>query len=145
MPIRADSRRRGVSLFEAVAAMAMVGIVAISALEAVGSEMRAAGRARHTVEAAALAQARLDWLDFMNARALQSLPDSVKKGTFDPPLDDYAWTTEATPIATQAGMYHVTVRVTWAPNGMFELRSYVYRRPVVTTGAGRGGRGGDDR
>lgn len=145
MPIRADSRRRGVSLFEAVAAMAMVGIVAISALEAVGSEMRTATRARRTVEAAALAQARLDWLDFMNATALQSLPDSVKKGTFDPPLDDYAWTTDATPIATQAGMYDVTVRVRWAPNGMFELRSYVYRRPVVTTGTGRGGRGGDDR
>lgn len=145
MPIRADSRRRGVSLFEAVAAMAIVGIVAISALEAVGSEMRTAERARRTVEAAALAQSRLDWLDFMNATAMQALPDSVKKGTFDPPLDDYAWTTDAVPIATQPGMYDVAVRVLWAPNGVFELRSFAYRRPTVTTGSGsgRGGRGGD--
>ncbi|HVZ50220.1 MAG TPA: type II secretion system protein [Gemmatimonadaceae bacterium] len=141
---RADARRRGVSLFEAVAAMAMVGIVAVAALEAVGSGMRTAARARRIVEASALAESRLDWLDFMNATAMQALPDSVKRGTFDPPLDDYAWTTDAVPVSTQPGLYDVTVRVSWAPDGAFALRSYVYRRPVITTGAagGRGGRGG---
>lgn len=142
MRFRADRGRRGVSLFEAVAAMAMVGVVAVAALEAVGSELRTVTRARRMVEAAALAQSRLDWLDFLNATAMQAMPDSVKKGTFDPPLDDYTWTTDVTPIATQPGMYDVTVRVLWAPDGVFQLRSYAYRPPLVTTGGGAGGRGG---
>ena len=152
LPKRAEQGRRGrwgVSLFEAVAAMAIVGIVAIAALEAVGAEMRVAERARRAVETAALAQSRLDWLEFLNETALRALPDSVKAGTFAEPLDEYSWQTEATPVATQPGVYDVTVRVLWAADGEFALHSYVYRRPVITTssgagaGSGGGGRGGD--
>ena len=38
--------RNGISLFEAVAALAIVGVTAVSALSAVGGEMRTASRAR---------------------------------------------------------------------------------------------------
>jgi type II secretory pathway pseudopilin PulG len=146
---RPTRSRRGVSLFEAVAAMAIVGMVAIAALEAVGAEMRVAERARRAVETAALAQSRLDWLDFLNETALRALPDSVKEGKFAEPLDEYSWKTEATPVSTQPGVYGVTIRVLWAKDGEFDLHSYVYRRPVITTGTaggrgGRGGRGGDE-
>lgn len=144
------SQRRGVSLFEAVAAMAIVGMVAIAALETVGTEMRTAERARRAVESSALAQSRLDWFDFLNETALRALPDTVKAGKFPEPLDEYSWHADATPVSTQPGVYAVTVRVIWAKDGEFELRSYVYRSPVITTSAGaggrggRGGRGGDD-
>lgn len=142
MRFRADSTRAGVSLFEAVAAMAMVGIVAIAALEAVGTELRAAERSRRAIEAATLAQSRLDWLDFLNETALRALPDTVKEGRFPEPLDDYEWETTSTPVSTQPGVYDVTVRVMWQPDGAFTLRTYAYRRPVITTGTGAGGRGG---
>jgi type II secretory pathway pseudopilin PulG len=130
-----------VTLFESVSAMAMVGLVAIAALEAAGAQMRAAERARRAVEAAALAQQRLDWLDFLNEQNLRSLPDTVREGTFEAPLDEYRWETETTPVATQPGVYDVTVKVTWDKDEAFALRTLAYRRPVISTG-GRGGRDG---
>ena len=135
--------RRGVTLFEAVAAMAIVGIVSIAALEAAGAQMRAALRSRRAVEAASLAQQRLDWLDFLNEQQLRSLPDTVKEGTFTAPLDEYSWETEASPVSTQPGVYDVMVRVRWTKDDAFTLRTFVYRRPIISTGTGgTGGRGG---
>lgn len=125
-------------MFEAVAAMAMVGMVAIAALEAVGSQMRTAERARRAIETATLAQSRVDWLDFLNETSLRALPDTVKEGTFPPPLDGYSWQTESTAVGTQPGVYDVRVTVRWDADGEFTLRTYVYRRPVITNG-GRGG------
>jgi type II secretory pathway pseudopilin PulG len=137
--LRADIRvRRGVTLFEAAAAMAIVGIVSIAALEAVGANMRAAERSRRAVEAASLARERLDWLDFLNETQLRSMPDSVKEGQFAAPLDDYRWETTAAPVSTEAGVYDVTIRITWPDSGAFQVRTYAYRRPVITTGRGTG-------
>lgn len=129
------------TVFEAAAAMAMVGLVAIGALEAVGANMRAAAKSRHAIEAVSLAEQRMDWLDFLTDAQLRSLPDSVRQGRFNPPLDGYRWTTAAEPVATVAGVYDVRVRVMWADSGAFEMRTYVYRRPVITTGGRGGGRG----
>ena len=128
--MRTPAERRGVTLFEAIAAMAIVGIVSVAALEAVGSQMRSAEQARRTVEASALAQQRLDWLDFLNEQQLRSLPDTVREGKFDAPLAEYAWTTTAAPVATQPGVFDVAVKVTWS-DAAFELHSYVYRTPVL--------------
>jgi type II secretory pathway pseudopilin PulG len=128
--------RRGVSLFEAVAALAIVGVVSVSALSAAGGEMRTAERARRSLEVEALATSRLDFLVLMSDQQLQNLPDSVTKGTFDRPLDNYTWTTTASPLATQAGVYDVRVKVEWK-DGSFGLESYVYRRPSLPVG-GRG-------
>jgi type II secretory pathway pseudopilin PulG len=129
--------RNGVSLFEAVASLAIVGAVAVSALSAVGGEMRTASRARRALEVEAIATSRLDFLALMSDQQLQNLPDSVAKGTFDKPLDEYKWVTTATPLATQAGIYDVQIEVDWK-DGSYVLHSYVYRRPrQVTTGRGQ--------
>jgi type II secretory pathway pseudopilin PulG len=133
MPHRA---RRGVTLFEAVAALAVVGTVAVSALSAASGEMRTAARARRALEVEALATSRLDFLALMNDQQLQNLPDSVAKGTFDPPLDSYKWTTTASPLPTQAGVYDIRISVDWK-DGSYALRSYIYRRPPLAT-SGRG-------
>lgn len=141
-PARGKRRgRRGVTVFEAAAAMAMVGLVAIGALEAVAANMRAAERSRRAIVAASLAEQRMDWLDFLNETQLRSLPDSVKEGRFDAPLDTYRWTTETAPVTTTPGVYDVRIRVTWPDSGAFDVRTYVYRRPVIATGNGRGRRG----
>lgn len=122
--------------------MAIVGLVAVAALEVVGAEMRTAERSRRAVEAAALAEQRLDWLDFLNEAQLRSMPDSVKEGRFDAPLADYRWQTTAAPAPTLAGVFNVTVRITWPDSGAFEVHTVAYRRPVISTGRGGVGRRG---
>jgi type II secretory pathway pseudopilin PulG len=128
--------RRGISLFEAVAALAIVGMTAVSALAAVGSEMRVAERARRALEVEALATQRLDFMTLMNDSELQNLPDSVAKGRFDPPLDQYRWTATSAPVSAQAGLYDVQLKVDW-PDGSYALRTHFYRRPPLATASQR--------
>ena len=124
--------RPGISLLEAVVAIAIVGMTAVSALEAAGGDMRAAERSRRAIEAEALATSRLDFMDLLTDRELQALPDSVEKGKFDAPLDEYSWKTTSTPLSDQAGVYTIRVTVEW-PSGSYTLRSYAYRTPPFAT------------
>lgn len=123
---------RGITLFETVAALAIVSITAISALEAVGGELRTAERARRAIEAEALVHTRLDFLNLLTDQELQALPDSVKQGKFDPPLDEYGWESAATPAAGQAGVYDITIAITW-PGNNYTVHTAQYRRPPLTT------------
>jgi type II secretory pathway pseudopilin PulG len=131
-------RRRGsegITLFESVAALTIVGLVALSALEAVGAEMRTAERARRALEVEALATQRLDGMDLLTDQELQAIPDSVAGGVFDAPLDEYKWTTTAAPVADSPGVYTVAVAITW-PTGSYTLNTQMYRRPrqIMTQG-----------
>lgn len=120
--------RWGISLFESVAALTIVGLVAISALEAVGAEMRTAERARRALEVEALATQRLDAMDLLTDQELQSIPDSVAKGQFDEPLSEYSWETMSEPVAEQPGVYDVSLTVSWE-SGSYPIRTKMYRRP----------------
>ena len=124
--------RRGVSLFEAVVAIAIVGITSVSALEAVGGHMRTAERARRAIEVEALAASRLEFMDLMTDRELQALPDSVESGKFLPPLDEYSWKTTSAALSDQAGVYAVRVTIDW-PTGSYVVRTYQYRQPPFAT------------
>jgi type II secretory pathway pseudopilin PulG len=128
--------RRGVSLLEAIAALAIVGITAISALATVGAEMKTAERARRAIIVEALATERQSFVGLLTDRDLLNLPDSVAKGQFDPPMDEYKWSTTATPSSSYAGLYDVTVAITWpegAGIGSYATTASQYRRPVTTT------------
>ena len=120
--------RKGITLFESVAALTIVGLVAISALEAVGAEMRTAERARRALEVEALATQRLDALELLNDQELQAIPDSVAAGKFDAPLDEYSWTIESTPVPEQPGVYDIVMAIDWE-NGTYPIRTKMYRRP----------------
>ena len=120
--------RRGITLFESVAAITIVGLVAISALEAVGAEMRTAERARRALEVEALATQRLDALELLNDQELQVVPDSVASGIFDAPMDEYSWTIESEPVGDQPGVYDVALNINWE-NGSYPIRTKMYRRP----------------
>ena len=124
--------RRGISLLEAVAAVAIIGMTTVGALEAAGSDLRTAERARRALEAEALATARVDFMNLLYDTDLQALPDSVAKGVFPKPLDEYSWTATSKPYTDQAGVYDVRVTVKW-PNGEYTERTYMYRRPAVAT------------
>jgi type II secretory pathway pseudopilin PulG len=128
--------RSGITLFESVAALTIVALVAISALEAVGAEMRTAERARRALEVEALATQRLDAMDLLTDQELQAIPDSVAAGKFDPPLDEYSWTTASTPVAEQPGVYDVTLTIDWE-SGTYPIKTKVYRRPRLLQRGGR--------
>lgn len=135
MPALGNRRlRRGVSLLEAVAAMAIIGVTAASALAAVGREMKTAERARMALQVEALATQRLDYMALLSDRELQSLPDSVADGEFAEPLEQFTWKTTVKPVSEQPGLYDVQVDVIWA-EGKYGLHSKLYRRPLTTTAA----------
>jgi type II secretory pathway pseudopilin PulG len=129
---RSRRLRRGISLLEAVVAVSIVGMTAISALESVGGGMRTAEKSKRAIEAEALASTRLDFVNLMTDRELQALPDSVASGKLSRPLDDYQWKTTAAPIDDQAGVYDVRVVITW-PAGSYTVKTYVYRQPPLVT------------
>src|SRR3954454_5045957 len=116
------ANRRGVSLMEAVVAIAIVGLTSVSALEAVGGDMRTAERARRAIEVEALAESRMEYMDLLTDRELQALPDSVEAGKFAAPLDEYSWKTSSTALSDQAGVYDVRVTIDW-PAGSYVIRT----------------------
>ena len=124
--------RRGITLLEAVAAIAIVGMTAVGALEAVGGDMRTAERARRAIEVEALATSRLELMNLLTDQELQSLPDSIQDGKFAAPLDEYTWKATSAPVSDQAGLYSVHVTVGWT-NGSYELKTYMYRTPRLVT------------
>jgi type II secretory pathway pseudopilin PulG len=126
------SNRSGISLLEAVVSIAIVGLTSVSALEAVGGNMRTAEKARRAAEAEALATSRMDFVDLLTDRELQALPDSVKEGEFLPPLNEYKWTTAAAAVDDYAGLYSVHITIEW-PTGSYTVRTYQYRRPPIAT------------
>ena len=126
------ARRRGITLMEAVVAIAVVGMTAVGALEAVGGDMRTAERAKRAIEVEALATSRLEAMNLLVDQELQSLPDSIKEGKFAPPLDEYTWKATSTPVSNQAGLYSVHVTVEWT-NNSYELKTYMYRTPRLVT------------
>jgi len=133
VPTRSERRaRRGISLLEAVVAIAIVGMTSIAALESVGSGMRTAEKARRMTEAEALATSRMEMLDLLTDRELQALPDSVQKGKFSEPLDEYSWTTTSEPLAGEAGVYAIRITITW-PTGTYVIHTNQYRLPRVLT------------
>ena len=133
MRTRSERRaRRGISLFEAVVAIAIVGMTSVAALESVGSGMRTAEKARRMTEAEALATSRMEMLDLLTDRELQALPDSVQKGTFPKPLDEYSWTTTSESIPGESGLYAIRITVTWR-TGTYVIHTNQYRLPPVIT------------
>jgi type II secretory pathway pseudopilin PulG len=132
VPIRARKTRKGISLLEAVVAVAIVGMTSVAALESVGSGMRTAEKSKRAIEAEALASSRLEFMDLMTDRELQALPDSVESGKFLAPLDEYTWKTTSTASEEQAGIYDVRITVSWA-TGSYTLKTYLYRQPPLAT------------
>jgi type II secretory pathway pseudopilin PulG len=125
--------RAGITLFEAVAAVTIVGVTSISALAAIGAEFRTAERAKRALEAEALATSRVSALDLLTDQELQSLPDSVASGVFPEPLNGYTWTTTSGSVSEQPGVYAVHISIGWT-GGAYDVRTYVYRRPPIVSG-----------
>jgi type II secretory pathway pseudopilin PulG len=126
------SRRaeRGFTILEAVIALAIVGLAGVSALEAVAGELRAADRAAEAYTLAALAQDRLAAVSFVSPKAMSPFPDSLARGTFAEPFEDYHWTAKVQPVSSARALYDVTVTITGARRD-YTIATRLYR-PVPT-------------
>lgn len=128
--MRSGSRspaRRGLSLFEAIASLTIVGATSVAALAAAGTSVRAAARAQGAIEREALT--REFWLRVQHASRTELLvpPDSLARGRFAPPFEDHAWQLTSRPDATLPGLVHLRLLVE-GPDGGTETTSAVYRR-----------------
>lgn len=119
-------RRAGFTLLEATVALAIVGTVAIGALEAFAAESRAARRARDAVPAVAMASERLAQLALLDGRALQALPDSLSRGAQQAGARAYTWTAGARRVAGEPDLFQLQVSVQW-DSGEYSLVSRAYR------------------
>jgi type II secretory pathway pseudopilin PulG len=98
-------------MLEAVVALAIVGVAGVAALEAAGSEFRAAARAQAAYVGAALAADRLAALTLARADELTSLADSLARGTFPPPFAAYTWTASVRAAFGEPDLYEVAIAV----------------------------------
>lgn len=110
---RADRARRGLSLIEAVAALAIVGATSLGALSVASSGTFAAERARRAHEAQALLEETRVRLALATESELRLLPDSLAGGAFDAPFAEYAWRSDVRPDARYPGLFLITIEVRW--------------------------------
>jgi len=122
--------RRGFTLLEAIVAMAIIAAVSVGALGAFGADLRAAERAQRTLPAAALARERLATLEEAVTGPLNSLPDSMARGGFAPPFEEYAWTATAKRLRERIDMIELSVVVSWS-TGSFTLGERRYQPATV--------------
>lgn len=122
----------GFTLLEATVALAIVSLIALSALGAVAPQTEAAHRARAALVAAALAYDRMEAVRLLPDIEVYRLPDSLAAGRFPPPFDRYGWSARTDPSATFPGLIAVRVDVTWE-EGTYGLESRVYVRPSIAT------------
>ena len=125
--------RHGFTLLEAAVAMMIIGVVSAAALSAFAADLRAADRAQRMLPAAALAEDRLAVLE-MAPSTLEVLADSLKRGRFDAPFDDYVWTADVRRLRGLPGLVELRVDVSWAA-GSFSLTERLYN--PLTTVVGR--------
>ncbi len=120
-------RRAGFTLLEAAVSLAIVGTVAVAALDAFAVEARTARRARAAAPAVALAGERLARLQLLDARELRALPDSMREGAFATADGwSYRWRASVQPVRGDGDLYTVSVTVTW-DTGEYPLWARVYR------------------
>jgi prepilin-type N-terminal cleavage/methylation domain-containing protein len=129
-PQSAIRPRRGFTLVEVLATVAMIAIVLPVAMYGIQLCLQTASNAKHQAEAATLAQNKLQELT-----ALASLPQTSslnESGDFAPDFPDYKWQSNTTDIDTD--LQQLDVRVTWLARNQqrdLTLSTWVYRAPSV--------------
>ena len=97
----------------------IIGVISAGALSAFAADLRAADQAQRLLPAAALAQDRLAVLE-TTSLADHVLADSLARGRFAAPFDDYTWTASARRLPSLPGLIELKVSVSWN-TGSFAL------------------------
>lgn len=105
--------------------MMIVGVVSAAALGAFAADLRAADQAQRMLPAVALAQDRLTALETAVVPLFDALPDSLARGQFDAPFDEYSWTASVRAVRALPGLSRLKVTVSWR-TGSFSLAEQRY-------------------
>lgn len=98
---------RGFTLVEVLVAIAIVGLVSVATLAAVGAGARAADRAAVAIVASELAEERLASLLTLSPAALADSTDGVQRDVFGMP--GWTWTATAAPRGDRLTLLGVRV------------------------------------
>jgi prepilin-type N-terminal cleavage/methylation domain-containing protein len=131
MPTPGRNVRRGFTLIEVLATLVLLGIVLPVAMRGLSVALAAAGTARHTSEAAVLAEAKLNEL----AAAAATGGAASGSGDFGDEAHGYRWT--ATTAAADLNLTELSVTVSWLERGA--ERSLVVTTLVGDPAAATGG------
>lgn len=123
-------RPRGFTLLEVVTALAVISLVAISALALVGQQVHVAAHARQVIRAEGLAEQRMAMLRMLRSYEVQSLPDTIAGGRFAPPNDDFTWHVTSLPVINEDNLNDIRIDVRW-DDGTYTLRSRLYKPPAA--------------
>lgn len=129
-PLRVARAREAFTLMEVVVAVIIVGMTAIATLSTFATELRTADRSRSALEAAALAQQRLAFLQVMPPEDLVALADTSKSGVFDPPFESYSWGANVTRVPSEPDLFDATVQINWT-TGSYDIATRMYRSAVL--------------
>jgi type II secretion system protein I len=119
-------RNDGFTLLEVTVGLAIVLMVSVAALGAVGQELAGARRIRPVLGAIAVAEERLETLRLLQRGELAALPDSLARGEVRSGKATYHWTASAESVGVIPGLFEVEVHVSWE-NGTRRLATRVYR------------------
>lgn len=118
--------RTGFSLMEAMVALTVVGLAAVSMLATVGAELRTASRIRTSLEAHALAEDKLAAVRLLSRDELDRLGDSLRQGQFPAPFQSYRWEASTRETAESKDLFEVAVGIRWE-DGSYDLATRLYR------------------
>jgi hypothetical protein len=118
-------------VLEAAVALLIVGLSAMGVLTAYSAHADGARRANTRVIEAALAEDLLARIELQHARVDGALPDSLRRGRFDTPFEQFSWRAERVAVRDEWGVWELTVRVDGPASGS-ELRTRRFVRPVTT-------------
>lgn len=115
---------RGLSLVEAVVALAIVSLVGMAALGSAAAELRFAARAEEGLYARVLAEEVLARLHTMPAAELSRV--GVVEGRFGPALPEWSWTATLWPTPRAPLSLHDVAITISGPSSSHQARSRIF-------------------
>jgi len=106
--------------------LAIIGIVAVGALEAFSAESRAARHARLVTPAVAIAAEQLAQLELLDSPVLAALPDSLRSGWMNDGAQSYDWRASVTRVSQEPDLLALHVEVRW-DGGAYALTTHAFR------------------
>lgn len=121
--------RAGFSLLEAIVALAIAGVLAVTVLGTLRATLEASSRAEAGTERMALAEYCLARLQLVPAADLVRLPDSLRDLRLPAPYSDTRCEAATTPVRGVRNLYQVRVQVT-RDGSSTALLTRLYRPPL---------------
>jgi len=115
----------GFSLLEALVALLLLGLVALTCLRVFGVALRGQARTREHLEAVALAERRMAELALLPPDSIAAYSEP-RGDVFPPPFERYRWRALLRRVEDAPALVQAAVLVEW-PRGEYSLETTFYR------------------